>query len=273
MDCSDVERALVVCEGESPSGSEIEAHLAGCEACQFLVGEGAPVALALAGTMTMTTMPPGATPELAELEIAVGESLAAERGLLGRARALPRPARLAAIAVFALLEPVFFSRFLRRVDWTTYPAWRMAATLGIYALGVVILGWFALRPVYLAPLPRWAPRAILAVGLGLPALIAILPAVATTAPEAEVFNYPGWAYYCFVDGGGLAVAVLLLARCLDRGAHGSRASALAAVSGAAFAGLIGLQIQCPINYPMHLLTGHATIPLGLAAAYLLFRRP
>jgi hypothetical protein len=265
MDCSDVERAILA--GESPSGSELHAHLSGCAGCRFLLGEGAPVARALAGSV-----PRAGEAELPELQLAVAESLAAERGPLGRVRALPRPARLAAIVLFALLEAVFFSSFLRRVDWATYPAWRMVATLGVYALGVVILGWFALRPMYLAPLPRWAERTVLGVGLGLPALIAILPAVATTAPEAEVFNYPGWAYYCFVDGGGLAVAVLLLARCLDRGAHGSRGQALAAVAGAAFAGLAGLQIQCPINYPMHLLTGHATIPLGLAAAYLLFRR-
>ncbi len=265
MDCSHVERALL--EGDSTTGSEMQAHVAACEACRFLVGDGAPVARALAGSVPRAT-----APELAELELAVVERLGAERGLLARARALPRPARLGAIALLALAEALFFSTFLRRVDFATYPAWRMAATLGIYALGVVLLGWFALRPLYLPPLPRWAERTLLAAGLGVPALIALLPAVPTTAPEAEVFNYPGWAYYCFVDGGGLAVAVLLCARFLDRGGHQSRATALAAVAGAAFVGLAGLQIQCPINYPMHLLTGHATVPIGLALAYVLFRR-
>jgi predicted anti-sigma-YlaC factor YlaD len=264
MECADVERTWI--EG-NPIGAEIRAHLDACEACRALAEDDAGTARALAATASG-----GASVDFGDLEAAVAQAIAGERTVVARARAWSRPARVAAIGALVLAEAAFFATFLRRADWGTYPAWRMVATLGVFALGAAILAGVGFRPLHRPAPSRRAEAGLLAAALALPALIALLPAVPTTAPEAEAFNYPGWAYYCFVDGGGLAVAVLLLARLLDRGGHTSRATAVAAVAAAGFAGLLGLQIQCPINYPLHLLTGHASIPIGLALAYLLFRR-
>jgi hypothetical protein len=146
----------------------------------------------------------------------------------------------------------------------------MIATLALYGAGVLALGWLALRPLHLPPLSRRVELGALAAGFGLPVLMALLPEVPTASSSG--FNYPGWTYYCFVDGGGVALATFLLVRVLDRGSLPSTGAALAAAAAAGLAGLIGLQLQCPVNYPMHLLTGHATVPIGVAVVYLLVRR-
>ena len=63
-------------------------------------------------------------------------------------------------------------------------------------------------------------------------------------------------------------AVLLLGRLLDRGLG----AALAAVSAGA-SGTLLLHLHCPINHPLHLLLGHATVALvAIAAGHLLHRR-
>jgi hypothetical protein len=37
-------------------------------------------------------------------------------------------------------------------------------------------------------------------------------------------------------------------------------------------GQIGLSFECPINFPLHLLTGHATVPIGMLLGAKLWRR-
>jgi hypothetical protein len=200
----------------------------------------------------------------------VQELIAADRGALARLRAWPRGARFALLAAAVALEAAFFAIWFLRDDLAHYPRGRMVVLCAGYAGLALFAGWHALRPIYLPP-ARWASRLVLAAGLVWPLVVAALPEVPTTTHEPFT-SHPANAYYCIVDGGGLAIALLLLARALDRGGHGVTDHALAAAVAAGAAGLFGLQLQCPFNYPLHLLLGHATIPALFLAGTLLFSR-
>jgi hypothetical protein len=79
---------------------------------------------------------------------------------------------------------------------------------------------------------------------------------------------PRHALACFAIGGLIAAAVLILGRLLDRGLG----TAVAAVSAGA-AGTLLLHLHCPINHPLHLLLGHATVAIvAIGVGQLLHRR-
>lgn len=195
--------------------------------------------------------------------------IAADRGVVPSLRAWPRWARLGLVAGALGVEAAFFAIWLLREDFASYPVARMVALLAGYTALALFASWHALRPLWLPPAP-WASRVVVAVGILWPLAVACLPEVPTTTHEP--FSHPANAYYCVVDGGGLAIALLLLARALDRGGHGFGDHALAAAIAAGAAGLLGLQLQCPFNYPLHLVLGHATIPALFLAGTLLFSR-
>ncbi len=263
IDCGAVERAVL--DGSDLTGADVAAHVAGCETCRFLVDGGAPVARALAGSS-----PPAPAADLGALRAAVAADLAGERGLLGALRGLPRPARLALAAAVMTPAILFFSVFVRRPDWDTYPPLRMALTIGALAALALGLTWITLRPLWLPPLPASAVR-----GLALAAVL--VPVGLALLPEASPFQPPGFscvasAYLCFAIGAGMALLCLLAACALDRGGHRSGPTALLAALGAGMIGVIAGQIFCPVNHALHLVTGHATIPVGLALGYLVSRR-
>src|SRR5262249_33969853 len=114
MDCADVEKALL--DGRKPAGPELHAHLPGGDSCRFLCEDGGPVARALAGSA-----PPDRT-DLAALEQRLADDVAADRGIVGALRALPRPARFGLVAVLIGLEVLFFYGLMRRGDMDVYPA-------------------------------------------------------------------------------------------------------------------------------------------------------
>jgi hypothetical protein len=258
IDCADIERALL--DGEPLAGAEVDAHLAGCETCRFLVDDGAPVARALAGAP-----PPPATLDLAGLEAAVADDVAAERGPLARLRALPRLPRIALEAAVMALASLFFYVFVRRPDWDAYPAARMAATLAsLGALGVGLV-WVTLRPMWLPPLPAPVVRGLALAGVLVPVILSLLPE-APSPIHVPQFSYVASGYLCFSIGMGMSLLCFLAACALQR--HRHRAAGLLAALGAGMIGVIAGQIFCPVNYPLHLLTGHATIPIALALGYL-----
>ncbi len=264
MDCFDVEQALL--SGRMPAGPELKAHLAECDSCRFLFDEGGSVARALAGSA-----PPERAADLVALEQRVAADVGADRGLVGALRALPRAVRLGLVVVLIGLEAMFFYGLMRRGDMDVYPSARMAAVLAAYGLLAIAASWCAFRPLYLAPGPSWVPSSLVAVGLLLPVLIALLPEVPTTAFKPG-YSVVVLAFKCFTHGGALAVAVIFAARALDRGGHaGAVPAALAAVAGGT-AGVLALQLECPINHSIHLLTGHATLPVGMLLMYWLSRK-
>src|SRR5262245_6779623 len=130
MDCPDIERALI--QGSRPAGPELEAHLAHCETCRFLVEDGAPVAQALAAQSSAP-----AEVELRGLEAATFAVIRAGRGPLSAVRALPRLARLSMVGLGAVAMCGFFFAFYRRSDWDAYPAPRMwLALASLYGVGL-----------------------------------------------------------------------------------------------------------------------------------------
>ncbi len=262
MDCNEIERDVLA--GRPPIGPEAEAHLAGCPACRYLATEGTRLAASL-GAGRPSGTPAGVT----ELEAAVLADLRRERGSLARLRETPRSVRAVLLAVLVGLEALFIYTYLRRADWVAYPGGRMAVIVGAFAAIALGLGWLALRPLYLRPLPAWTERAIFGAAVVVPFLLTLLP-VLPTAPLAG-FSYPGFAFRCFAYATSLALFVIVVGRALDRG-RGGRFAMLSTVAAGAYSGLVGLQLECPVNDPLHLLFGHAIVPLGLLLGVWALRR-
>ncbi len=208
--------------------------------------------------------------DLAALEAAVVEDARAESGPLARVREMPRALRFLMLAALMGLEALFMVTYLRRADWATYPVWRMVAIAGTFAAVALALGWLALRPLYLRPLSPGVERAIFGAALVLPFLTALLPVLPTI--KISFFTYPGFTFRCFAYASCLALFVILLGRILDRGGHVGRVVSLSASVAGAYTGLLCLQLECPVNDPIHPVTGHATVPLGLLLGTILFKK-
>ena len=89
---------------------------------------------------------------------------------------------------------------------------------------------------------------------------------------ARDISYVAYAWYCFMTGCGQGLALLLLAPLLDRGGRVAGTEPLLLIAAAGVLGQIGLSVECPVNYPLHLLTGHAIVPAGMLLAALWWRR-
>ncbi len=264
MDCSDVERALI--HGEKPEGAELEAHLAGCETCRFLVDDGVPVAQALAAS----SGPPSPVDELdvGALEAATLAQVAGDRGPIAALRALPRLVRLGLLTTFTALGCAYFYDFYRRPDWAGYPPARMILALAAFVGLGLVLAWTSLRPLWLRPLSDRSRRVLVAIGLALPFVLAVLPEVESGWKMPASMSLVGLAYACNALGGAFGFLVYLVLRTVDRGGATSTLTAV----GAGLLGILAVQIHCPVNAIAHLCTGHATIPLVLVGATLLLRR-
>jgi hypothetical protein len=203
-----------------------------------------------------------------ELWRAIADDLAAERGAVAWLRSRGRPFRLALVLAVVAVELGFYAWILLRPDIAVYPVVRMVVATGAYAIVLGAAAWYALRPLYL-PAPRRTLRAVLAVGLLTPFALALLPAVPTSPAALAEYAPLASAYFCLADGSLLALPVLLVVRAIDR--QGLRAPAAATLC-AGLVGVLGLQLQCPVNLPAHLMLGHATLPLVLLLGIFVIRR-
>ncbi len=254
MDCPELEDTLA---SGRRLGPEAEAHIRACEACRSLVEDGGTLAVSLR-ELAAISVPPMATTGLDAL-------LARERGLRGRLRSLPRIHRvgIAAALVAALAAVVLVA--VPRSDLDIYPRLRLLLAVGGFAVLALLATWHALRPLYLPPAPAWVSWTVFALGLAGPLAWAALPEMPTLTPKIDALS-PVWMAHCFLLGLVSGGALVLLVRGLDRG---GRAGVDMALLGAAFGGLVGnvgLLLLCPINFPLHLVLGHATVPVGLILA-------
>lgn len=267
MDCADIEEALLAGEDVKLEQGAAATHLAGCETCRYLVsGDGVAVARALGGGRRGA----GEARVVVEgLEAAVLAQVRDERGWRARLRESSRGARTAVVAAVVALEALVLFAVARRVDWAVYPGGRMLFAAG--GLAVVSLGvaWMALRPMWMRPL-RWGMEvACAAVAVGFPLLLAALPEVPT------VPRYDGagawFAARCFAIGCALGGVVFAVARWMDRGT-GARWPLIAAAMAGGVSAALALQLECPVNHPWHLVTGHALPVVALAVAALVMWR-
>jgi len=191
----------------------------------------------------------------------VEQLLARERGVRARLRGLGRPARLAlAAALVAALALAVLALYPRK-DLAIFPRGRLLGALGGFTLLALLAVWHALRPLYRPPVPGWIPAAVFAAGVGALGVWAALPEVPTVGVREP--HAMGGMIHCLVLGAIAGTALVLLARALDRG---GRTGMDMAVYGAAFGGLganVGLLLFCPNTAPVHILLGHATVPLAL----------
>jgi hypothetical protein len=275
MDCAELRRLLVTRAqtgaGLGALGADAEAHAAGCAACRFLVEQGGALPALMAGAKE-----PGPSPAdfrlLAELERGVRADQAAERGPVAWLRAQSRAFRVSLLLGAAGLQATLVYWQQARADLSTYPGWRLAASLAVFAVVALVAAWQAFRPLYLPPPPRWlGPVVFGAAASALAVFTVILPEVATR-PECQVgYHQLYWAHYCFASGMVQGGVVLLLAGLLSRGRGGGATPWLAA-AGAGLAGNIGLQLHCAVNFPVHLMLGHATVPFGFLLLFGFVRR-
>lgn len=258
--CERARRFIIDGARSAAEERELRQHLDACEPCACLAADGG----ALARELGLRERDPELGGVLAELE----RSLEAERGITGRARSLPTPARLL-LALGGAAMVILVGGLLRpRVDLDAYPALRLGVGVGALGATAALGVWLWLRPLFRSPLPAWAVPALAMTSVGLPWLIAGAP----MAHQAHPASLAGAgddlavrAVACLLYGGLWGGAVLVLVRLLGR-APGARTSfeALAGLSGALI-GSIVLELHCPITQPAHLLLGHAPLAVLLAA--------
>jgi hypothetical protein len=201
---------------------------------------------------------------------ALQEDLARERGPMAWLRSRSRTVRMLLVGALGVLDAWFFHTFMERADMATFPVVRLVLMLSACSFLIFVGAWHALRPLHRAPVPAWVARVLVGATLVLPVVFAVLPEVPTAPPAAYAAVAYDW--WCLSTGLAQGAALLLLVRVLDRrGRRADMGTLLAAASGAML-GMVGLIVYCPINYPSHLLTGHAAMPLAMLAGVWLWRR-
>lgn len=185
-----------------------------------------------------------------------------ESGLLARARGLSTRSRVALAAAMALMVPLLVLVAWPRVDLSVYPQWRLAGEMALLALAGALALWMALRPLHLPPLPRGAGAGLLAGATAAVLLLALLPAAHQSHPASLVGggdDLAKRALACLMLGLVLSLPILLACWLLERRGH----VVTSAVTAAGLAGVVGLQLHCPIVTNVHLVAGHATVVFAL----------
>jgi hypothetical protein len=178
------------------------------------------------------------------------------------------------VGVILCLGILLFTLFFTpRPDIDVYPALRM---LLITSTLLVLLG-VALREG-LRPLQRASIGAhglLLVLALFIPIVLAALPA----AHSAHALSVGGVgqsliprALACFVFGVALGLPLLVSMRAMDRLEHATVTRALWAAAATGLLGNLSLSLHCPLTHPAHLLLGHASVGIALAAVYGLLAR-
>jgi len=208
--------------------------------------------------------PPPDPADLARLEAAVARALAEERGGVATARTWPQSLRFAVVLAALAALVTFFFVFLRRADFDVYPQVRYAVVGGSFVVMALAAAWLALRPLWKAPLPAWVTPALAGLGVALPVVAALVPGPPTlyfTESAHSASAQIRFAYYCVATGTISGLALWLALRVVDRSTRAPLDTTLLAALLAGMAGVSALHIECPINYPLHLLIGHAIVPV------------
>lgn len=291
--CAESRRWIL--RGLSPEGSDFDAHVRGCVACQELTGSpvvgqicrqiaGEPAVAKAAhearsarieveegqpafGEVSTAPAPGEAWPppsaEFESLWTAIDQDVQHERGLLARWRALPTATRWGIVVAMAAALALYQALLRRRADFAEYPSLVMGVE--VIAFGLLTLGITGelLRPLHRSVRRSWRLLIVVA-ALALPMAIA-LSAPAHWAHPASSNGAAGrfWplALACLLYGGGIAVLFAVVTSLLDRGGLSLwRQSWLTAIA----AGLVAnfaMHLHCASTDPAHLWAGHVSVTL------------
>jgi hypothetical protein len=274
MDCHEAE---IIITGGAPDSPELKRHLASCPACAALAQDRGRLAERLEEARSESAGV--ATDGLEDLESAVMQQVARERGIITRLRQISSGRRI--VMLLACVAAVVLAGGLRaaRPDLSLYPPFRMVLELGAL-LGLVVLAAMAwLRPLHR---PRLRRRFLLLLGaacLGLPWALAALPAAHANHPASLAgtgVDLLPRAAACLTYAVALAAPLLLAGGLLSRRPRSSPGQVLVLGAAAGLAGLAALHLHCPITASLHLLMGHAPVAMvvgTLAAAGRWIRAP
>lgn len=252
MDCTEAQRRIL----DGTAGDALRAHLEACPACHELARDRGALARLMESARPGGELPPG-------LLEALRQDLARERHPLARLRSLSTPTRVA-LALVGGLAVLALGLLKLRPDIHDYPVLRLVLELGSLGLVGLGVGWLWLRPLHRPPLPGWLAAALALLALALPWVISALPAAHTADPASLAGagdDLVRRAVACFVYGSLIALPLALLLALLGRGARRRVRLALLPAAAGALAGLVSLNLHCPLTAPVHLLAGHAPIVL------------
>lgn len=195
----------------------------------------------------------------------LAKQLEGERGPRAWLRSRSTFARLALLAALALIVPLWALLLAPRVDLPIYPRLRLAVELIVLASPAVCAWLSCLRPLYRPPLPRWVGPALMAFALGAAITVVALPPAHADHPASLLGvgeDLIPRAVACFALGAAWGIPIMLLG--ILAGRTSRPAPTLFAL--AALAGMIGLQLHCPLVSPAHLFAGHATVTIAYLVA-------
>ncbi len=195
-----------------------------------------------------------------------------ERDVLSRLRVLPRAVRFLLLLVPMIGVPLAMFMWMRRADYDVFPQGRMLGFTLLYLGVAMAAAWESLRPVWLPEAPRWVVRTLIAVALLGPVVNAAWTEAPTLPSIAATYRELPWAYVCAALGVVSGGMTLVLSRVLSRRGGRGRDETLLLAASAGLAGVLAGWLECPINFPMHLLLGHASVPALLIGLTLLSRR-
>ncbi len=253
MDCAQVREHVLRSAGDLPP--DALAHARECAACRALAEDHGGAGRALAAAE------PSLRGSLAALESRVEADLARETGALAWLRSRGRPARLAVVGTVLALDAALVLAWRPRPDLGELTHGRLAVTLGCLGALLVLAAWHAMRPLYVAPAPGWAPATLVALAVLAPVALGVLPGGPAVAPP----TFLGPAAGCLALGAMLGGALLVIARALDRGGTTALTGAFLAAAAAGLAGNVLLCLHCPVNDPAHVVVGHAGVVVVLLA--------
>ncbi|MFT7621443.1 MAG: hypothetical protein ACI9WU_000606 [Myxococcota bacterium] len=203
---------------------------------------------------------------LAGVHADAGSSDMAERPAIQRL-ALAGAAAIAFIIVVLLTT--------HRVDLSVYPTVRLLIeALALAGAGSALL-LAVLRPIWKPALSDRAIYSLAGVALAAPLVLALLPVAHVAHPaslEGAGADLAVRALKCLIFGLSAAAPIALVLHWLDRGDQGAQGHGLLLAGSAALVGSLALFLHCPITHTIHLLAGHATVPLALLLGLMLWRR-
>jgi hypothetical protein len=208
--------------------------------------------------------------DLEALSRAVRADLDRERGAVAWLRSRSTPVRVSLAVGFGVLVGVATVLLAARGDLRTLPPWRLGLAVAWFGVAAGTCAWLGLRPLFLPRPSRGLVAAACAFAFAGPVLTALLPELPTTALRHAYHGGLAGAG-CFTIGAVVSAMALLFARALDRGGDRGGGQLVLAAAAAGLVGNLALVLHCPINYPLHLLLGHATVPAGILLALFVFR--